>query len=222
MKAPTQPKMCKRVAAIHRRRCYIVRMAKKRDGGGPSPAAISRWENEGGALGTHLNRPRDPVRPRKLVGDRPGDTAARQIASFLSRFDPTVSKVMTSARAALRRRFPTAIEQVYDNYNFFVIGFCTTERTSDCFVSLAASARGVILSFYHGATLPDPHKVLLGSGKQNRFLRLENAARLSDPEVKALLASAAGQARTPLPATGMGYTMIKSVSAKQRPRRKAS
>ena len=158
----------------------------------------------------------------RIAKTRPSESPAKQIASFLSKFDPTVSKVMMSARTALRKRFPTAIEQVYDNYNFFVIGFCTTERTSDCIVSLAASAKGVALSFYYGATLPDPHKVLLGSGKQNRFVRLESAATLSDPNVKALLTSAADQAKTKLPATGKGYTMIKAVSAKQRPRRKAS
>jgi hypothetical protein len=27
--------------------------------------------------------------------------------------------------------------------------------------------------------LPDPDKILLGSGKQNRFIRLENAATLA-------------------------------------------
>jgi hypothetical protein len=27
--------------------------------------------------------------------------------------------------------------------------------------------------FCYGATLPDPDKILLGSGKQNRFIRLE-------------------------------------------------
>jgi hypothetical protein len=85
---------------------------------------------------------------------------------------------------------------------------------------LAPSAKGVALSFYQGATLPDPHKVLLGSGKQNRFVRLESAATLSDPKVKALIDAAAQQAKNPLPLTGRGYTMIKSVSANQRPRRK--
>ena len=133
-----------------------------------------------------------------------------------------MAKVVKSARSVLRKKFPTAIEQVYDNYNFFVIGFCTTERTSDCMFSLAASAKGVALSFYYGATLPDPSKILLGSGNQNRFVRLESAATLARPEVEALLHAAAAQEKTPLPATGGGYLMIKSVSIKQRPRRKPS
>jgi len=154
--------------------------------------------------------------------ETPQKSPAKQIEEFLSKFDPAVAKQVKSARVALRKIFPTAIEQVYDNYNFFVIGFCTTERTSDCIVSIAASAKGVALSFYRGAALPDPHKILLGSGKQNRFLRLESAKTLSDPKVKALLKAAADQAPNKLPKTGKGHTMIKSVSAKQRPRKKAA
>jgi hypothetical protein len=143
----------------------------------------------------------------------------KQIAGFIAKFDPKVARLIRSIRAAVRKRFPTAIELVYDNYNFFVMGFCTTERTSDCIVSLAANAKGVGLCFYWGATLPDPHKILLGSGNQTRFIRLESAATLARPEVEALLKAAVAQAKSPLPATGRGYTIIKSISAKQRPRR---
>ena len=56
-------------------------------------------------------------------------------------------------RRALRKRFPSANEIVYDNYNFFVIGYSPTERPSDTIVSLAAAANGVGLSFYRGATV---------------------------------------------------------------------
>jgi hypothetical protein len=121
----------------------------------------------------------------------------------------------------LRGWFPTAVELVYDNYNFFVIGYCATERASDCIVSLAAGANGVGLAFpYCGTRLPDPHKMLLGSGNQNRFIRVPSVDTLSDPAVKELIRAAAKLAKTPLPTTGRGYTIIKSVSAKQRPRRK--
>lgn len=146
------------------------------------------------------------------------ETPARQVAAFLAKFNLKVAKLMRECRAALRKRFPTAIELVYDNYNFFVIGFCSTERSSDCLVSLAANSKGVGLSFYWGATLPDPHGILLGSGSQNRFLRLESAATLARPEVKDLIDAAVQQAKTPLP-EARGYTVIRSISARQRPRR---
>lgn len=145
-------------------------------------------------------------------------TPAAQIAGFLAKFDPPMAKLIRACRAALRKRFPTAIELVYDNYNFFVLGFCTTEHASDCIVSLAANSKGMILSFYWGATLPDPHGILQGSGNQNRFIRLESAATLAKPEVKELIDAATRQAKTALPKT-KGYTVIRSISAKQRPRK---
>lgn len=146
-------------------------------------------------------------------------SAAKQLAGFIAKFDPDVARLIRAVRSALRTRLPTANELVYDNYNFFVIGFCTTERPSDCVVSLVASAKGVALSFYYGATLPDPHKILLGSGNQNRYVRLPSAATLNTPVVRALIRASIAQSDSPLPATGPGRTIIKSVSAAQRPRR---
>jgi hypothetical protein len=110
---------------------------------------------------------------------------------------------------------------VYDNYNFLVFGFCPNERVSDALLSLAAQASGVSLCFMWGVKLPDPQKILRGSGNQVRSLRLENAAALARPEVEALLQAAEAQAKVPMPA-GKGYTIVKSVSAKQRPRRAAA
>ena len=121
----------------------------------------------------------------------------------------------------MRKRLPTALELVYDNYNFLAIGYSPTERASDCVVSLACGANGVSLSFYYGATLPDPDGVLLGSGNQNRFVRLENASTLAEPAVERLIAAALAQAKTPMPDRGKTRTIVKSISAKQRPRRVA-
>jgi hypothetical protein len=151
----------------------------------------------------------------RIVSKQP---PAKQLDGFIAKFDPAMGKLIRSVRSALRKRFPSAIELVYDNYNFFVIGYSPTERPTDYIVSLAANAKGIGLSFNHGAALPDPGRILLGSGKQNRFIRLENARVLAKPEVEALLRAAIAQAKS-LPATGRGHTIIRSVSAKQRPRR---
>ena len=150
-----------------------------------------------------------------------GASPAQQLEGFIGKFDSKNAALIRSVRKALRKRLPTANELVYDNYNFFVIGYSPTERPSDCIVSIAAAANGVGLSFYYGATIPDPHKLLLGSGSQNRFIRLESAASLARPEVEELIAAAIAQGETPLPASGKGKLIIRSVSSKQRPRRKA-
>ena len=147
-------------------------------------------------------------------------TAEQQLDGFIKKFDADNQTLIVKLRKALRKRFPTANELVYDNYNFFVIGYSPTERPSDTIVSMAAAANGVGLCFIHGARLKDPHKILSGSGKQTRFLRLPSPAVLARPEVEELIAAAVAQSKTPLPATGRGKLVIRSVSAKQRPRRR--
>jgi len=143
----------------------------------------------------------------------------KQLKSFVDKFEPKNRALIRAVRKAMQKRLPTANELVYDNYNFFVIGYCSTERPSDCIVSVAAAAKGVGLSFYRGASLPDPHKMLLGLGHQNRFIRLGSVEILGRPEVEALIEAAIAKAKTPLPGSGGGKLIIRSISAKQRPRR---
>lgn len=147
------------------------------------------------------------------------ESPGKQVAGFIAKFDPALAKLVRSARAVLRKRFPTAIELVYDNYNALAIGYSTTERTSDVLFSLAVYASGLNLYFMYGRSLPDPEKLLQGSGTQGAFVRLDDLAVLDQPGVKALIAAAVRQAEPPLPKRGKGYTIVKSISAKQRPRR---
>ena len=144
------------------------------------------------------------------------------VRRFVDKFDPENRQLIHAVRRALRRRFSTAYEMAYDNYNFFVLGYSPTERPSDAVVSVAAGANGVGLCFIRGATLPDPKKVLLGSGNQTRFIRVPSVAVLARPEVKALLSAAVAQSRVRFRLTGRPTLVIRSISAKQRPRRRAA
>jgi hypothetical protein len=158
----------------------------------------------------------------KRTAPKASASAEQQLADFIEKFDSKNAALIRSVRRVLRKRLPTANELVYDNYNFFVIGYCSTERPSDCIVSIAAASNGVGLSFYYGASLPDPQKLLLGSGSQNRFIRIESAASLARPAVEELIAAAIAQADKPLPASGRGKLIIRSIAEKQKPRRKAT
>lgn len=153
---------------------------------------------------------------------RTSTDAEKRLKGFIDKFDPKHRTLIRAVRKVLRKQFPAANELVYDNYNFFVIGYSPTERPSDTIVSIAAGGSGVGLCFIRGASLPDPKKVLLGSGNQTRFIRLGSAEVLARREVDTLLAAAVDQAKTPLPTTGRGKLIIRSVSAKQRPRRRPS
>jgi len=155
---------------------------------------------------------------RKVAPTAPAD-AEKQLNSFIDKFAPTNQALIRAVRKALRKRLPSANELAYDNYNFFVIGYGPTERPSDCILSIAAAANGVGLCFIRGASLPDPHQILLGSGKQTRFIRIESAEVLARPEVEALIAAALANSKAS-PPKGKRKLIIRSVSAKQKPRRK--
>src|ERR1700680_3626128 len=155
------------------------------------------------SLGGSIDRPaRNRMKGNTKTAQVAPVNAEKQLKGFVEKFEPRHQMLIRAVRKALRRRFPTGYELAYDNYNFFVIGYSSSERPSDSIVSIAAGANGVGLCFIRGASLPDPKEILLGSGNQTRFVRLESADVLARPEVEALVSAAVTQAKTPLRATG--------------------
>jgi hypothetical protein len=152
--------------------------------------------------------------------------AKEELESFLAKYDQEVAAFARRALAKMRKLVPGAIEMVYDNYNWLVIGFSPTERPSEAIFSLVLPAGHVTLCFLQGAGLPDPARRLNGSGKVVRNIRLYDAGEpdahvLDDPEVLALINVALNRAKVPMPAGARRKLIIRSVSAKQRPRRVA-
>jgi hypothetical protein len=143
----------------------------------------------------------------------------KQLAAFIGKFAPDLAKLIEELRAVMRERIPQALELVYDNYNFFVIGYGPTEKAGDAIFSLAAQARGVSLCFLQGAGLPDPAQLLRGTGTQVRSIRLPAVAILQKSDVRKLMKVALERAKVPLTDDSKHRLIIKSVSAKQRPRR---
>jgi hypothetical protein len=148
-------------------------------------------------------------------------SAAAELDGFLAKFTPEVEASAKDALARMRKRWPGAIELVYDNYNALAIGFSPTERPSDAVFSIAVFPRWVSLFFLQAGTqLFDPKGLLKGSGNQVRHIRLRSAADIDSADVKALMKEALAFAEVRIPrAATKGRLVIKSVSAKQRPRR---
>jgi hypothetical protein len=143
----------------------------------------------------------------------------KQLAGFIAKYTPDIGALARAALAKMRARLPGAVVLVYDNYNALAIGFGPTERASDAIFSITLFPRWVSLFFLQGANLSDPQKLLKGSGKKARHIVLEGAADLDKPAVQALFAHALERAAKPLDGTSPGRIVIKSISAKQRPRR---
>ena len=144
----------------------------------------------------------------------------KQLGAFIAKFEPEIRASIREARQLVCGLLPAAHQLVYDNYNFLVIGYSPTERPSDAIVSLAADANGVRLCFLQGSNLPDPSVILLGSGTRNRYVRLVAPRTLLRPEVQSIIRAALEQAKVPMPQSGRGSVIIRSVSQKQRPRKR--
>jgi hypothetical protein len=149
-------------------------------------------------------------------------TPRAALDGFIDKYSPDVARRARAAFAKLRKRLPAASVLVYDNYNALAIGFGPGERTSDVVFSLALYPRWVSLFFAKGVGLPDPQRRLKGSGSVVRHIVLETTDVLDDPQVRTLMEHALERAGTKLDNGRPGPIIIKSVSAKQRPRRPAA
>lgn len=107
----------------------------------------------------------------------------------------------------------------YDNLGAVVISFSPSEHGYEGVLGIRADADGVRLYFNQGKGLPDPEKLLKGAANA-RWIHMEGASTLSRPAVTSLIDEAIARNRVPFARTGRGPVVIRSVSAKQRRRRR--
>jgi hypothetical protein len=149
-------------------------------------------------------------------------SAESSIDGFLAKYTPELQAQLREARVRLRSRFPRGFELVFDTYNALVFGFSATDRSVDSFISVAGYPKWVTLFFLHGTDLQDPEGLLEGEGSQVRSIRLEAPAVIDTPDVQALIAQAALAHAAAFLVAPTLTTVVKSVAAKQRPRRPAA
>ena len=147
-------------------------------------------------------------------------SAEAQTRTLIAKFAPANLRLVGAMRRRLRKRLPTAHEVVYEYKDFFVISISPNEHGYEGVFAIRASANGVRLYLNRGKELPDPAKLLQGSGKQTRWIDLEGASTLARPEVAGLIDEAIARNRVPFARTGRGPVVIRSASAKQRRRRR--
>jgi hypothetical protein len=143
-------------------------------------------------------------------------SAEAELRGLIDRFAPAQARLIGTMRRSLRKRLPTAHEIVYEYKDFFVISYSPNERGYEGVLAIRASANGVGLYFNRGKELPDPAKLLRGSGKQTRSIQMEGASTLARPEVVRLIDEAIARNRVPFASAGRGPVVIRPVSAKLR------
>ena len=147
-------------------------------------------------------------------------SAEAQLRGLIAKFALAHDRLIGAMRRSLRKRLPTAHEVVYEYKDCFVISFSPNERGYEGVFAIRGSADGVRFYFNRGKGLPDPEKLLQGAGNQTRWIHVEGASTLARPAVARLIDQAITRNPVPFSRTGRGPVVIRSASAKKRPRRR--
>jgi hypothetical protein len=161
---------------------------------------------------------------RSIQVEVPGSTqsaverrsAEAELRTLIDKFAPAHLRLVVAMRRSLRKRLPTAHEVVYEYRDCFVISYSPNDHGYEGVLGIRASADGVKLFFNHAKELPDPAKLLQGSGNQCRSIDLEGASTLARPEVARLIDEAIARNPVPFARAGRGSVVIRSTSAKRR------
>src|SRR5260221_2391947 len=145
-------------------------------------------------------------------------SAEAQLRTLIAKFAPAHLRLIAATRRSLRKRLPTAHEVVYGygNLGAVVVSFSPTQRGYEGVLRIRADANGVKLYFNRGKELPDPEKLLQGSGKQTRSIDIEGASTLARPEGARLIDEAIARNPVPFAPAGRGSVVLRSPSAKKR------
>jgi len=148
-------------------------------------------------------------------------SAEAQLRTLIDKFTPAHLRLIAALRRWLQKRLPTAHEVVYEYRDCFVISYSPNEHGYEGVLAVRAGVNDVRLYFNRGKELPDPAKLLQGSGNQTRWLSLEGASTLARPEVARLIDEAVTRNRVPFAPAGRGSVVIRSAPAKRQRSRRA-
>ena len=146
-------------------------------------------------------------------------SAEAELDGFIDKFSAEIAADARFLLARLRARIPGATIMVYDNYNALAIAFGSAAKLNAVALSLAVYPRWCSIFLSGGPSLPDPHGLLAGEGGTVRHIRMTPPSLIDDPRVEALIAAALARLEPPIDPAAPGGVVIKSISAKQRPRR---
>ena len=136
--------------------------------------------------------------------------AEARLGELVARFAPAQERLVAAMRRWIRKRLPTAHEIVYEYRDAFVISYSPDDRGYEGVLAIRGGARGLDLYFNRGKELPDPAKLLRGSGRQTRLIHVESASILGRPEVERLVDEAIARSPVPFESSGRGPVVLRT------------
>ena len=113
---------------------------------------------------------------------------ARTVDDFLSQYDKRVYSIACKLRSVLLANLPGIIEQL--DVPARIVAYCYGQKYSEMICTIIPSKKGLKLGFYKGNELPDPGKMLEGSGKISRYAEIKTEEQINSLALKKLLSEA--------------------------------
>jgi len=140
---------------------------------------------------------------------------------FLKPFNAEIIKKVMWLREMVWNQYPQANELIYDNYNALAFGWSPTDKVSHVFCSIAVgrTSNNVHFGFYRGDELSDPDKILLGNGKQYRYILVNDINDFPATYINHLIKEAYQNSLKKIKDPNkiqQGLTLVKSISEKKR------
>jgi hypothetical protein len=108
---------------------------------------------------------------------------------ILGAFPPDIRQLANTVRIYLREQLKGVEEQ--PDFPARMIAYGYGAGYNDMICTILLSRTTVKIGFYKGTSLPDPHKLLTGTGKVHRYVEIRSAKDLS-PQLDQLLRAAFG------------------------------
>ncbi len=109
----------------------------------------------------------------------------KAVYDLIEPYPAEVQQLVLATRKFVLRLIPKAIEMVDTKSKVIGFGFGTGYKDMIC--SLMPAKGWVTLGIGWGAELPDPQKLMGGSGKVHRHVKLKSEADLKNPALETIL-----------------------------------
>ena len=113
---------------------------------------------------------------------------ATKAETILTKYDEKVSTLGLQLRHFLLSELKDSIEMPDAPANIIGYGYGTGYKDLVC--TIIPSKKGIKLGFNRGSELPDPKKLLTGSGKVHKYVEIRSQADIHNPALKQLLEEA--------------------------------
>ncbi|KAA9037702.1 hypothetical protein FW778_16540 [Ginsengibacter hankyongi] len=145
----------------------------------------------------------------------------KDLIKFIKPFDKEINELVFWLREFVWDLYPTSNELIYDNYNAVAFGWSPTDKVGHTFCSIAVgrTSKNIHFGFYWGSELSDPEKLLIGNGKQYRYILVKGKNDFPKEYITKLMHEAFVNSLAKVKNRNQimeGATITKSISGKKR------